>query len=89
MSLQAQRFAGKPWWQVPAAGQPSVRTTEPELAAKGDYNGICHRFDCNNPGAHWYNASTARYLCGACARKFMDAQRKTGGPRTMELHIGK
>jgi hypothetical protein len=88
-SVQTPRFAGKPWWQLPSTGQPSVRVTESEPPAKGHYNGICHRFDCTNPGAHWYNPSTARYLCSRCARIFMDAQRKAGGPRTMELHLPK
>lgn len=34
---------------------------------KGAYQGSCNRSACLKPGAYWYNHSTQRYYCTACA----------------------
>lgn len=34
---------------------------------KGDYNGSCNRTVCQKPGAVYYNHSTRKHYCKACA----------------------
>lgn len=36
-------------------------------ALKGKLHGNCNRTDCQRPGAEYYNHSTKKYYCAACA----------------------
>ena len=40
--------------------------TNPHTHDKG---GLCNREACQSPGAYWYNHSTRRYYCDACAHR--------------------
>ena len=57
----------------------------PDKPDKGHFNGSCNRYRCQQPGATWYNHSTRKYYCRACADwlnfdkfNFADAQRMFG-----------
>ena len=57
--------------------------------AKGDYNGPCQRYACDNDGAHWYNQANGRYYCSDCARTFNDVLRHQGRRAVCELHLSR
>ncbi|UCV26761.1 hypothetical protein [Ferribacterium limneticum] len=44
-----------------------VNTTINFPADKGEFGGSCNRSACLAPGANWYNHSTRKYYCRACA----------------------
>lgn len=44
----------------------------PDKPDKGWRGGSCNRTDCQQPGATFYNTSTRRWYCPACARKIND-----------------
>ena len=41
------------------------------LPAKGEKGGECNRTICRSENALWWNKSTRRYYCEACARRIM------------------
>lgn len=43
---------------------------------KGDYNAECNRTACSSRRAVWYNHSTRRYYCTACARIINEANER-------------
>lgn len=50
---------------------------------KGDFNGQCEVYACENNPATFYNFYTQKYYCGSCARRINDenhlvAKRKLG-----------
>lgn len=44
-----------------------VNTTINYPADKGELGGHCNRSACLRPGANWYNHSTRKHYCRACA----------------------
>ena len=61
---------------------------KPENADKGQRGGSCNRRACQAPGALWYNRSTEKFYCRACARLIndflptrRDSMRLYGDPR--------
>lgn len=38
---------------------------------KGAYGGVCNRGECDTFNARWWNKSTRKYYCQACAFKIM------------------
>lgn len=38
-------------------------------ADKGEKNGSCNLTACQRPGANYFNKSTRKYYCAACARE--------------------
>jgi hypothetical protein len=92
MRSEVSRFAGKPWWQIPLITTqelPKLPRYDREEPVKGEYNGLCQRFACDNPGAHWFNTTNGRYYCSSCARTFNEVLRKQGRPALCELHLSR
>ena len=56
---------------------------------KGEYNGLCQRFACDNAGAHWFNTANGRYYCSTCARTFNEVLRRQGRAAMCELHLSR
>lgn len=61
--------------------KPALRKTDvpaakiDDLGDKGVLGGRCNRSACLAPGAHWYNHSTRKHYCQACARMLNHANR--------------
>lgn len=83
------RLTGKPWWQMPFFSPPVEPKRIFDGPVKGDYNGLCQRFACDNAGAHWFNQTNGRYYCSACARTFNEVLRQQGRLPTCELHLSR
>lgn len=83
------RFTGKPWWQMPFFSPPVEPKRVSDEPVKGEYNGLCQRFACDNAGAHWFNQTNGRYYCSSCARTFNEVLRQQGRLPTCELHLSR
>jgi hypothetical protein len=57
------------------------------IPGKGEYGGHCHHLTCANAGADWYNRSSGRYYCDACAREINTLCLAQGMPKLCQLHI--
>jgi len=80
----------KPWWQMSLSAPWQAPKPKPWPGpAKGDYNGACQRFACDNAAAHWYNQTNSRYYCSECARTFNDVLRQQGRMAMCELHLSR
>ena len=66
-----------------------VRRRQPEEPVKGEFNGLCQRFACDNAGAHWFNTTNGRYYCSTCARTFNEVLRQQGRMALCELHLSR
>ena len=90
MATQPSRSAEKSWWRLAfLASQPPPRRKDPEEPVKGEYNGLCQRFACDNSAACWYNQNNGRYYCSACARTFNEVLRQQGRIAMCELHLSR
>jgi hypothetical protein len=45
------------------------------MTVKGTENGNCNRTACQKPGATWFNHSTLKFYCPACASLLNEANR--------------
>lgn len=59
---------------------------------KGEKNGNCNRTACQKPNAVYYNKSTQKYYCKACADRIneangLDSMKLFGTPSLCELEI--
>jgi len=78
-----------PWWRRPLFATQQAPQPRFQVPVKGDYNGLCRRFACDNPGARWFNISTGRYYCSACARTINEVRRQQGRGPLCELHLSR
>lgn len=46
-----------------------------ERLLKGEYNGLCNRAICQQPGATFYNHSTRKHYCPSCAHTINEHNR--------------
>jgi hypothetical protein len=91
MTIELTRAAGDPWWRASIVlnGHDKPRPFQHEQPVKGEYNGICQRFACDQTPALWYNQTNGRYYCSDCARTFNDVLRQQGRVAMCELHLSR
>jgi len=77
------------WWQLRFLSGRQVSPQRDAEPVKGEYNGMCQRFACNNSDAHWYNQNNGRYYCSSCARTFNEVLRQQRRPAMCELHLSR
>jgi len=87
MAIDASRFAGKPWWQMPLATAAIRHADGAQRPGKGEHGGECQRIACDQGNARWFNQTNARYYCATCARTFNDISRRHGQAPLCELQL--
>ena len=60
-------------WNATKDGQVPKRGLSKGL--KGEYNGICNRTACQQPGATFFNHSTLKFYCPSCAHTINEYNR--------------
>jgi hypothetical protein len=73
-SKEQRRMPQKFYSHVPSSEDERSRPAMP--ADKGELGGSCNRSHCLRPGANWYNHSTRKHYCRACAEDLNHYNRK-------------
>ena len=75
------------WWNLNLANPADEYWKLAGYPRRGEYGGRCNHPTCRNTGADWYNKSSGKYYCDACARATNEMCLSQGLSKLCELHL--